>query len=325
MQMINESIFISSLKFVFTAKHQELIIFSPQRRLKRSETVRKKDRKQFDLLAFLAPSRFVFILEELNEQLCTMQLRHILLPVFLLLSLTTQAQLVNIESKRMQTDSIRFVLRGDLSGSYTDNNGNYIYLIRSSLTTQLKSKDLRKTFFVLGDYNLIRSGDQDFNNSWFAHLRFNYKLTKLFRLEAFVQSQRNKILDVNYRNLIGAGIRLKLISKENAKLYWGHTYMYEEEVSDVLNKQFYFHRHSTYLSMSASFAKDIISLTNTLYYQPLYADFSDFRILEQFKTNVAVTEKLSFFTLLDYFYDSFTPQERKQFSSKFSVGIGIRL
>ena len=134
----------------------------------------------------------------------------------------SHAQLVNIESKRMQTDSIRFVLRGDFSFSYDNYDGDYIYRIGSSLSTQVKSKDLKKIYFLLGNYNLIRSEAQDFQNTWFLHLRYNHKLSNLFRFEAFVQSQNNQLLAINSRNLVGAGLRFKLISKDHIRLYLGN-------------------------------------------------------------------------------------------------------
>ena len=56
----------------------------------------------------------------------------------------SHAQLLTIESKRMQTDSIRFVLRSDFSFSYNNYDGDYIYRIESSFSTEVKSKDLKK-------------------------------------------------------------------------------------------------------------------------------------------------------------------------------------
>ena len=129
----------------------------------------------------------------------------------------------------MQTDSIRFVLRSDFSFSYDNYDGDYIYRIGSSLSTQVKSKDLKKIYFLLGNYNLIRSEAQDFQNTWFLHLRYNQKLSNLFRFEAFIQSQHNQLLAINSRNLVGAGLRFKLVSKENVRLYIGNVYMDEEE------------------------------------------------------------------------------------------------
>ena len=100
---------------------------------------------------------------------------------------TVQAQLVNIESIRMQTDSIRFVLKSDFLFNYSNNDGVYIYRFNVGLNTQYKTKNLKDIFFFLGNAALVRSQDQDFQNSWFIHLRYNRKLNKSLRIEAFIQ------------------------------------------------------------------------------------------------------------------------------------------
>jgi len=241
------------------------------------------------------------------------------------ITLFSHAQLVNIESKRMQTDSIRFVLRGDFSFSYDNYNGDYIYRVGSSLSSQVKSKDLKKIYFLLGNYNLIRSESQDFQNTWFLHLRYNQKLSNLFRFEAFIQSQSNELLAINSRNLVGAGLRFKLVSKELVKLYLGNAYMYEEEKSDAFNTKEYNHRNSTYLSISATIAQSNVTITNTVYFQPLYKDFSDYRILEQLKIDVPLSKVLSLYSLLDYYHDNITPTGNSQYSTNISIGLGIKL
>lgn len=247
--------------------------------------------------------------------------------VFILLGwpLILQAQLINIESKRMHTDSVRAVFRTDLSGAFTDNNGTDIFSIRSSITAQLKSQDLKKIYFFTGDYNRIRSGGVDIINNWFFHLRYNQQWSEALRFESYVQWQKNAVLDVNRRSLVGGGLRLKLIDRPHMNLYLGQAYMYEIEQNDELDQRFYFHRHSAYLSASFSFPESSVNISNTLYYQPLYQDFSDYRILEQFKLEVPIVKKIMLFVLIDYFYDSITPLGRKQFSSVNSFGFSIRL
>jgi hypothetical protein len=242
-----------------------------------------------------------------------------------LFSTLAYSQLVNIESKRMQTDSIRFVLKNDFSFSYNNNDGDYIYQIGNNLSAQVKSKDLKKIYFLIGNYNLIRSENQDFQNSWFLHFRFNQKISNLFRFEAFIQSLDNELLVVNSRQIIGAGLRFKFISTENARLYLGNAYMYEYEKSDAFKNKDYHHRNSSYLSLTASIPKSNINILNTIYYQPLYSDFSDFRISEQFKIEVPLSKALRFNTLFSYYYDSITPSGKKQFWSNISVGLGVEL
>ncbi|MGC1516225.1 MAG: DUF481 domain-containing protein [Maribacter sp.] len=231
------------------------------------------------------------------------------------------AQLVNIESKRMQKDSVRFALKSDVLLNYTDNNGDYIFQIGSNISTQLKSKDLKKIYFFIGNYNLIRSKAQDFQNSWFFHLRYNQKLSDLFRLEAFIQNQNNALLTINSRNLIGAGIRLKVVSTENTKAYFGNSYMYEIERIDLTDQQLYNHRNNSYLSVNQSFKKTKLDLTGTLYFQPLYREIGNHRILCQLKSELPITEVISLSALYNYFYSSFSPTLDSDRSSNISFGL----
>lgn len=231
------------------------------------------------------------------------------------------AQLVNIESKRMQKDSVRFALKSDVLFDYTDNNGDYIFEIGTNLTTQFKSKDLNKIFFFIGSYDLIRSKEQDFQNSWFLHLRYNQKLTNLFRLEAFVQNQNNTLLTITSRNLIGAGVRLKVVSTESTKLYLGNAYMYEIEKSDATNERFFNHRNSSYLSLSYAFEKIKLDLTGTVYFQPLYDDIGNHRILNQIKAELPISKIVSLSALYNYFYSSFSTTTDIDRSSNLSVGL----
>ena len=64
----------------------------------------------------------------------------------LTLGFKSQAQLVNIESKRMQTDSTRFILNGNVSFNSSNNDGVYIFQALSNITTQFKSKNLKKIY-----------------------------------------------------------------------------------------------------------------------------------------------------------------------------------
>jgi len=234
-------------------------------------------------------------------------------------------QLVNIESKRMQTDSIRFALKGDLLFNYNSNNGNEVYNAHSNVVSQIKSKDLNKILFVLGSYSLIRTSEEDFVNAWLGHLRYNHELTNLFRLEAFIQSQENRLLKIDSRNLIGAGLRLKFISTNDLRAYLGISYMYELEESSKAEISNYNHRHSSYLSISYTHPNSKLTFTNTVYFQPLYRELANHRILQQLKIEVPLNSYLSFSSLFNYFYMSETPLEGTDEVANFRVGLSIRI
>jgi len=253
-------------------------------------------------------------------------MKNIILLVFIfLVDYSASAQIVDIESRRIQADSVRFVFRGSLSSSHNDNNGDYIFSLKGNIATQVKSKNLKSIFLLIGDYGLISNGNQDFMNQSLLHLRYNYKISSLLQTEVFVQSQNNQLLDVNNRNLIGGGLRLKVVSKDNVRLFFGNSYMYVIETSDIIKKSFYNHRNSSYLSLAVAFPKSKLEINNTLYYQPQYSNFSDYTITEQFRLDVGVSSIISIFTQFNYYFDSRTPENRRQYASLLSLGIGIKL
>lgn len=237
------------------------------------------------------------------------------------------AQLVNIESKRMQTDSVRFTLNADLSFDHTNNNGNQVNQIDAALSTQAKSKDLRKIYFLLGNYKLIDSKERNLQNAWFLHGRFNYKFkyNPAWRFETYLQGQYNQLLVVEQRNLIGTGLRVKWMDRKRFTGYAGNSYIYEIEYSDRAGTTNYNHRNSTYLTLSYAAKSQKFSVANTVYYQPLYRELNDYRILEQFRLDIPLSKWFKVFTIYNYYFDSKTPLNTEEYTSNLSFGAGISL
>ena len=250
-------------------------------------------------------------------------IRTLFLITALLFSSLVSAQLVNIEAKRMQTDSVRFALAADFSFNHTNNDGKQVNQIDAALTTQLKSRDLKKIYFVLGNYKLIDSDEKNLQNSWFLHGRFNYKFNQVLRFESFLQGQYNQLLVVEQRNLVGAGLRVKWVDKERFSGYAGNSYMYEVEYSDRAGTTNYNHRNSTYLTLSYAPKSGRFSVTNTLYYQPLYRELEDYRILEQFRLDFPLSNWFKIFTIYNYYFDSKTPLDTKEYTSNLNFGAGL--
>ncbi len=235
------------------------------------------------------------------------------------------AQLVNIESQRMQVDSVRFILKSDLLFDYSNNNGDYLSQFTANISTQLKSKDLKRIFMFIGSYNTERSKDQDFQNSFFLHLRFNQKITNVFRFEAFIQDQYNALLNINKRKLVGAGLRFKFISTPTVKAYFGNAYMYEHEKIDDSETEYYNNRNSSYVSFTINFPKSKVNLTETFYFQPKYSDISNHRVFQQLQAQFPINKFLSFTTQFTYFYNSFVPDIARDYSSDLSLGLSINI
>lgn len=248
-----------------------------------------------------------------------------LLVGFVLMVVLLPAQIVNIESRRMQTDSIRLASRNEIAGFFNDNNGLTIFNMGLSSTTQIKSRSLKDIFLVLGNFNLIFSEKVRFQQAGNFHLRYNREITQVWRVEAFTQYSDNQVLDVARRWIAGGGLRLKLVSSPGLNLYLGSSLFYEKE-SNPENAVFLSQwRHNLYLSFTARLAEQV-ELIQTSYFQLLFGTFSNYNVLSQLKFNAAFGKKgASFFVLLDYLEDSVSPLERRQyaFATRFGLGWNI--
>jgi hypothetical protein len=228
-----------------------------------------------------------------------------LLPVFFLLH--ANAQVVNIESLRFLNDSdgwegtIKFNLAAE-------QNVNTIYNFGNAIHAQYKKGRSRCIF--INDFSLSNTNGHDFENSGFQHLRYNYKLKNHERVtwEAFIQSQYNKPMKIDFRGLIGTGPRYRMIKTDKVHMYIAALYMFEheEDEGEMLEKIYNDHRLDAYLSFTWAPEKNA-EMINTFYYQPAFADFNDYRVSESFSFAFAINKHFSFETVFGLTYDTKQP------------------
>ncbi|HUM46462.1 MAG TPA: DUF481 domain-containing protein [Chitinophagales bacterium] len=211
------------------------------------------------------------------------------------------SQVVNIESERLRADSNG--LYGSLSANFalTSNTKTIIVFEANS---QVEYKQDSNLYLLLGSYGFVNGDNEDFFNNAFIHFRYNRKITKVLRWEAFTQLQFNKISKINLRYLLGTGPRFKLMDKKELKIFIATLAMFEYEEDDTTEN--YVHRDirsSSYLSFTLTPAKNV-KIVSTTYYQPLYKAFSDFRIMNQESVEVTISRKFTIEPKFSYLYDS---------------------
>ena len=234
------------------------------------------------------------------------------------------SQLVNIESRRMQTDSIRFAGNANLTFNYQKVNDVSLNVFKSSLSTQMKSKNLKHILLVLGNYDLASSNKSTINNAGFGHIRYNYKYSKWLRWEVYTQLQFNELLSLKYRYLAGTGPRIKLNRGEILKTYLGVSAFYEyEQIQDIQQTVNEDIRMSNYFVISLKLPKNKGEFTSTTYFQPLFRQFEDYRLTNQSLLQLNLTKHISFTTSVNYFFDFNPPAGVKQ--ETFSINNGLRL
>ncbi|EAZ94577.1 hypothetical protein FBBAL38_11079 [Flavobacteria bacterium BAL38] len=219
----------------------------------------------------------------------------------------TYGQLVNIENQRIQSDSIRTITIIDLQYSYQNNNNEELSLVNFSGTHQYKTKNLKNYFLLLGNIDYSLANGEELSNSGLIHFRYNRKLNKKIRLEAFTQYQYNKILGIESRNLIGIGPRYKINKSEKNVLYIGSLLMQEFEKASDNMKTISYQRLSNYLSLAIKNKAKTLEFTAVVYYQPNINLWKDYRLSSQASLAFNITSKVQFVNSINYGYDSYSP------------------
>ena len=212
-------------------------------------------------------------------------------------------QVINIESKRFFNDTNGWVGSSDLYFQFTQNTQQIISL---GTTSRAQYAKRNHKFLILNDVSFVKAGNQDFSNSGFQHVRYSYKVKKWLALETFLQAQYNAILKIKLRFLAGSGPRVRLVKRENFKLYVAILYMREyEDVSNIPG-----HSNVNRISAYTTFAwsiKEQIEFSSTIFYQPNLGDFNDYRIAGDGAFEFGITKKLTFKLSYNFLYDTRQP------------------
>src|SRR4051812_4538809 len=154
--------------------------------------------------------------------------RILFINVFLIVSVTSSAQLiVNVENSRIQSDTTGW--KGDIGTSFSFSK-NVQQILSINATAHLQYKTEKDLYLLLANYNLLKGDNQQLLNNMFYHLRYNRKLGKVVRWEAFTQWQQNSINNIDLRSLFSTGPRCKLHESKSFKIYAAALAMYEHEV-----------------------------------------------------------------------------------------------
>lgn len=238
----------------------------------------------------------------------------------LFLATPSFAQVINIENKRFLNDTNGWVGNVDFNFNVV-NNTQQVLQFSNAIRVQYQKN--RSRFILLNDLNFIKAGNTDFANAGYQHFRYNYKVSKWLTMEAFTQTQYNPILKLDFRYLLGAGPRLKLLKKENARIYIAALYMYEYDdiINDAVN--LYEHRISSYLTCTFSVFKTV-ELTSTTFYQPNIENTSDYRIANDSGLEIHINKHLNFKSTFNMLYDTKQPTGIPDLVYSFRNGLSIK-
>lgn len=211
-----------------------------------------------------------------------------------------KGQIVNIEEQRIYgtNDSIRWY--GSLKGAFNFSKvQDAVY--QWQIESRVQYKHQRHLVLLLLSYNLLQAGDNDFVNSAFSHLRYNYKLSDPLVFEAYGQLQSNKLILIRSRVLFGSGLRYRFLLDANnrSRLYLGASCMWEQNdfLEGVGIESWY--RLGSYISVSLRL-KNNITFIGTNYWQPVIGLIKNNRLLSDWTLLLPITKRLIF--SLDFTY-----------------------
>lgn len=183
------------------------------------------------------------------------------------------------------------------------------------------------TFFVADGGFGWDEGERIFNQTLF-HLRHVETISELIQLEAFTQFDFNKSRLLTERELIGGGLRFKILSYNDFKFRIGLSYFYEHESFDLPSisahgNNLFANRFSTYFTFDYEI-KDDIKLMSITYFQPQIGKWDDFRILSDNSIIVGLSTFVDLKTSFNLRYDAKPPETIKAIDTFTRFGFSFK-
>lgn len=249
----------------------------------------------------------------------------ITLILFTIFISASTAQVVNIEEQRITGTVDTLHWYGHVHGGMA-----LAKVEQQSLQVQgdikIQFKDDPHQVLLLLDVNLLSAGDEDFTRQAFAHLRYNYKLSRTWSWEAFGQIQTSPIQLLEQRNLIGTGVRWRILKSKDGRqrIYLGTALLWEYNQFTESNGSSTLQRSSNYLSTTFR-PGEKIELIQTTYWQPSLKDIHNYRLSTDWQFKIELTKKLAFTIDFEYSIDKNLPPGAPSETYAWSNGISWQL
>lgn len=231
--------------------------------------------------------------------------------LFLIFSSLLTAQIVSLDERRSKNPAKGWQGDVQFTLNYTDNESKVLNL-GNKLNLQLN--DSLNTYMLYSDLLLNRTdGDNDLNYGSFGAI-YNHKATdRRISAEALMQYQYNGKKSLKHRYIVGGGPRWKMIDKEGLKLsVVAYTVYFNELYEASVSSQKSMAKFSTMLSFYTKLSKNT-SIKHNTYYEPDYANPSDYRIDSQTTFQAKFNKRLSYKFYARFNYVSKVPDEIDSF------------
>lgn len=248
-----------------------------------------------------------------------------LLSLFLVQEASGQA-ILNVE--RLQRNEVEG-LHGELTGRLRLDQGNTdLFQVGADLGLGwLEAKHWVRAY--LGAERLERKGKHILDNRY-LHVRYNYRISDRVRTFHFFQLQANENLFIDRRQLLGGGLRFRVLGDNDARLEAGTGLMWELEKLNSANlepgedPETRTWRMSNLIVGSGPIG-DGNRWVTVVYYQPNVSDVEDYRLSGELGIGAGLTESLRLDVTLTWRHDSRAPANLKQDDVGFRTGFTYRV
>ncbi|MEO8231230.1 MAG: DUF481 domain-containing protein, partial [Ignavibacteriota bacterium] len=219
---------------------------------------------------------------------------------------------INTERYRKDSDSVGFSAIADVEITAITGNTDFQFI---NLGGRLNYNWGTSYTFLVADGGFgWEDGERIFNQA-LLHLRHVHSLNDLFQVEVFAQTDFDKKRLLEGRELLGGGLRYKILTFDNAKFRIGASYFYEHERYDVPansihGSNLFSNRLSTYLTFELEI-KDDVKLITVNYFQPKIGEWEDFRITSDLSLIVGLTSFVDLSVSFSLRYDANPPETIK--------------
>lgn len=170
----------------------------------------------------------------------------------------------------------------------------------------------RDRWVLVANGSFVRVALREVANSGFAHSRYTRMFLPRLGAEVFVQGQYNEMTLLRSRALGGLGMRFDPVHERVLQIWGGTGYMVEREridtpATDPHPARVVNHRWTSYAVVQLRLFDSAVVVRNTLYAQPRFDAFRDFRVLESLQIEARVAPILAFGVELEAQHDNRPP------------------
>lgn len=242
--------------------------------------------------------------------------------IFILTFSTVLIAQINTEKFRQDSDSLGFSGNLDLSATLITGNTDFKLV---SLGGRLNQNWGNSYTFLVLDGGLGWESGNRFVDAALAHLRNVVTISDLVQLEQFAQFDFNKKRLLLSRELIGGGIRLRILEEGGFKFRLGASYFFEHEEYDLPVNSIHphstnAHRFSNYITMEFDLEENV-KLIIVSYIQPDITNLEDYRILNETGLEVSISKLIDVNFKFNLRYDNKPPDNIKNNDTISKFGI----